>query len=83
MKKDHFKYFLQIGSFPKSLEQFKGWIILSFLDIVNFVFNFVPNCFLSMILSSKQGRFSLLKMLLFLIFVLFWTFSLTFKSSLE
>ena len=37
----------------------------------------MPNCFLPVILASKQKCFSLLKKLLFQILIPFWTFSLT------
>ena len=75
-------YFCHLGHLPKFFGQFKVWIILNFTDIVNFVFGFVPNCFLSMIFGSKQECFSLLNesgTVLFLVFFSFWTFSPIFR----
>ena len=62
----NFKYFYHLGSFIQVFGHFKVWTTLNFSNIVNFMSLILCSVVLSsMILSKKQERFSLLKMLLF------------------
>ena len=54
--------------------------MLNFADIVNFVFlTTFSIVFMSIIFAKKEECFSLLKMVMFQIFIQFWAFLLVFR----